>query len=117
MISMAIKYVVLPEQKQVIAILKNTKYDAYNKAMKLCREMTKGQSNVFICPNMEKLLMANEFKVVVPCKEGDTFDPEVGKRIAKRICLEKYYNSFDKKINRFKKSFDMVKNLSNDVLR
>ena len=39
MISMAIKYVILPEKKTVIAILKNTKYDACNKAMKICRDV------------------------------------------------------------------------------
>ena len=114
---MAIKYVVLPEKNQVIAILKNTKYDAYNKAMKLCREMSEGQTTIFICPNMEKMLMPNEFKVVVNCKEGDTFDAKIGKDIAKRICLEKYYKSLDKRVDNFKIAFEIIKNKSMNVLK
>lgn len=102
MITMAIKYVVIPEKKTVIAILKNTKLDAYYKAMKICRGITEGCPNVYICPNPDKLMMPNEFKGVAICKDNDVFDEEVGKGIAKRICMRKYYNSFDKKIAKFK---------------
>ena len=99
---MAIKYIVLPEKKMVIALLKNTKYDAYNKAMKLCREVTEGCTKVYICPNPDKLMMPNEFKGVAICKDGDVFDEKIGKDIAKCVCLDKYYRSFDKHINAFK---------------
>ena len=102
MISMAIKYVILPEKKTVIAILSNTKNDAYNKAMKLCREYAANQLRVYICPNMERLTMPNEFKAVVVCSEDDEFDIEEGKRRAKKRCLENYYRSLDKRVDAFK---------------
>lgn len=108
MISMAIKYVILPEKKTVIAILNNTKFDAYNKAMKICRKCAEGQSMIYICPNMEKLRMPNEFKGVAICKDDDIFDENEGKKIAKRICLEKYYKSFDKRIDAFLAAFDHI---------
>lgn len=109
MISMAIKYVVLPEKKMVIAILKNTKFDAYNKAMKLCRELSEGQTSVYICPDPNKMMMPNEFKGVAVCSENDIFDEEIGKEIAKRICLGKYYRSFDKRINNFRDGLDIIR--------
>ena len=108
MISMAIKYVVLPEKKTVIAILPNTQYDAYNKAMKICRELSQGQTKVYICPNLEKMLMPNEFKVTVVCDNDDEFDVTEGKRIAKSRCLDNYYRSFDKRINAFKESIGII---------
>ena len=101
MISMAIKYIVLPEKKQVIAILNNTRFDAFNKALKMCRKFNEGQSTVFISPNPDKLLMKNEFKVTVNCLECDEFNAEEGKRIAKERLLRNYYKSFDNKIKSF----------------
>ena len=101
MLSMAIKYIVLEEKKQVIAVLSNTSNDAYNKAMKMCRELSERCPNIYICPNPNKMKMPNSFRVTVPCDPEDEFNPEIGKDIAKRICLENYYKSLDKRIDRF----------------
>lgn len=102
MITMAIKYIVLPEQKKVIAMLKNTKFDCYNKAMKICKEVSDHCPHIYLCPDPNKMMMPNEFKGVAICHEDDVFDEETGKSIAKRICLDKYYRSFDKRLNTFK---------------
>ena len=110
MISMAIKYVVLPEKKQVIAILSNTRFDAYNKVMKLCRKFNEGQSTVFICPNPDKFMMPNEFKVTVNCLEEDEFNVEEGKLKAKERLLKNYYKSFDKRIEMFLRDTSILQN-------
>lgn len=96
---MAIKYVVLPEKRQVVAILKNTKYDAYNKAIKICKELSQGQSKIYLCPDPEKLMMPNSFKVRVTCDENDIFDENIGKEKAKERLMAKYYKSLDKRID------------------
>ena len=108
MISMAIKYIVKPEEKRVIAVLENTREDALNKAMKICRELTDKCPNIFIAPQTSKLIMNDSFHGVAVCKEGDEFDVEEGKNIAKRICLEKYYASFDKKMNKFQSDLEVI---------
>ena len=105
---MAIKYTIIPEQKKVIATLDNTQYDAFNKVSKICRKLCEGQTLTHIYPNLDQLIMPNKFKAVVICKDGDEFNEEEGKRIAKSICLEKYYKSFDKKVNRFKRSLEIL---------
>jgi hypothetical protein len=98
---MAIKYVVLEEEKKVIAILNNTSNDAYNKAMKMCRELGDRCPNIYICPNLNKMRMPNVFRAIVTCDPEDEFNAETGKDIAKRICLENYYRSLDKRIDKF----------------
>ena len=98
---MAIKYIILPEKKQVIAILEHTRYDAYNKAMKILQKVMCGQSSICICPDSKKLTMPNEFKVTVNCMDVDEFDENVGKSIARKRLLKNYYKSFDKKIASF----------------
>ena len=108
MISMAINYIVIPEKKMVIAELKNTKFDAYNKALKLCKDLTDCCKKVYVCPDPDKMMMPNEFKGVAICRDGDVFDEEVGKSIAKSSCLNKYYRSFDKRINKFKDDLNVV---------
>lgn len=101
MITMAIKYIVQEEEKRIIAVLDNTSRDAYNKAMKMCRDLADKCPNIYICPNLNKMKMPNSFHGIAVCEDDDVFDVQTGKDIAKRICLEKYYTSFDKRIGRF----------------
>ena len=92
---MAIKYVVIPEHKMVKAILENTEYDAYNKINKMLRDTT-------FCACSDKYLMPNRFVAKVTCDERDDFDPEFGKARAKKIVLDNYYKSLDKKVAKFR---------------
>ncbi len=116
MISMAIKYVVLPEKKTVIALLENTKFDAYNKALKVCHDLTYGQTDVYICPNPDKMMMPTSFRGVAVCQGNDVFDEKIGKAKAKARCLKKYYTSFDKRMNNFYESFDIIA-IKRDILK
>lgn len=91
-----IKYVVVPERKMVKAILENCEYDAYNKINKMLRDTP-------FCVCSDKYLMPNRFVAVVHCDERDEFDAEFGKRRAKKIVLDNYYKSLDKRVAKFRK--------------
>lgn len=90
-----IKYFVNEEKRQVIAILENTRWDAYNKIDKMVRD-----TEFCVVPN-EKYMMPCEFRVVVTCDPRDEFIPEVGQKIAKKRLLKNYYASLDKRVNKF----------------
>ena len=90
-----IKYFVIEDRKQVIALLEGTKWDAYNKICKTMRG-----TDFCVAPN-KKYLMPNHFKVVVSCDSRDSFDPEFGKKRAKKILLDNYYKSLHKRLDRF----------------
>ena len=90
-----IKYIIIPERRMVKAILENTEFDAYNKINKMLRDTT-------FCACSDKYLMPNRFVVEVPCDERDEFNAEVGKKIAKKILLDNYHKSLDKKVAKFK---------------
>ena len=90
-----IKYIIIPERRMVKAILENTEFDAYNKINKMLRDTT-------FCACSDKYLMPNRFVVEVPCDERDEFNAEVGKKIAKKILLDNYHKSLDKKIAKFR---------------
>lgn len=90
-----IKYFVNEKKRQVIGLLENTRWDAYNKICKMTRD-----TDFCVAPN-EKYMMPSEFRVVVTCDERDEFDVEVGKKIAKKRLLHNYYESLDKRVNKF----------------
>ncbi len=92
---MAIKYFVNEEKRQVIGLLENTRWDAYNKISKMIRD-----TDFCVAPN-EKYMMPSEFKAVVQCDPADEFNVEEGKRIAKRRILDRYYPALDKRVNKF----------------
>ena len=92
---MAIKYVVIPEKRTVKAILENTEYDAYYKIYKMTRD-----TDFHVNPNRYR--MPTRFVSEVFCDERDTFNEEFGKQRAKKIVLDNYYKSLDKRIDKFK---------------
>ena len=92
---MAIKYVVVPERRMVKAILENCEYDACNKISKMLRDTP-------FCAVSERYMMPNRFVASVFCDERDEFDVEFGKARAKKIVLDNYYKSLDKKIGYFR---------------
>ena len=98
---MAVKYYTNPEKKQIVAVLSGTKYDAVNRITKM---MNCENSEFIMSPSLyTKYLMPGQYKVVVTCDERDTYDEEVGKKIAKKKLLRNYYKSVDKRIDAFKK--------------
>jgi hypothetical protein len=113
---MAIKYVVVPERRMVKAMLENCEYDAYNKINKML-----GDTPFCVCS--DKYLMKNRFVVELYCDERDEFNEEFGKKRAKKILLDNYYKSLDKKIAKFRedalifngKVFETPKALENNT--
>lgn len=96
-----IKYVVIPERRMVKAILEDTTYDAYNKINKMLADTP-------FCACSDKYLMPSRFVAVVPCDERDEFNEEFGKKRAKKILLDNYYKSLDKKIAKFREDMLVV---------
>lgn len=90
-----IKYIIIPEHKKIKAILENTEYDAINKIAKMMRDTP-------FCAMSNKYLMPNRFVAEVACDERDEFDVEFGMKRAKKILLDNYHKSVDKKIAYFK---------------
>ena len=96
-----IHYIVVPERRMVKAILENTTYDACNKIDKILRDTP-------FCACSNKYLMPNRFVVEVPCDERDEFDAEFGKRRAKKILLDNYHKSLDKKMAKFREDMRVL---------
>ena len=95
---MAIKYFINEEKKQVIGLLENTRWDAVRKINRMIRD-----TDFCVAPN-EKYMMPTEFRVVVQCDERDEFDPEVGKKIAKKRILDRYYPALHKRVGKFREA-------------
>lgn len=90
-----IKYFINSDKKQVIGLLENTRWDAYNKINKMIRDTD------FFVVCSDKYMMPSEFRVVVQCDDRDEFDPEVGKQKAKERLLKRYYAALDKRVSKF----------------
>lgn len=102
-----IKYIIDEDNGRVIAILEKTRDDVVNKIDKMLAGTNFHYMN-------EKCLMPSSFKAVVTCDPNDDFDVEVGKQIAKKRIMERYYNSFDKRVEFFVKD---ANNICSEFLR
>ena len=100
---MAIKYYTIPEKKQTIAVLPNTKWDVYNKIDKMMRE-TGFHFSPWGPSEYKQYLMPDNFRAVVTCDERDEYDVEEGKRQAKAKLMKNYHHSVDKRLAKFKAS-------------
>ena len=98
---MAIKYYVDEDNRRVIGVLNGTDYDAINKINKMIGDLP-------FCACPEKYMMPHGFKAIVKCDQHDEFDAEKGKEIAKQRILDRYYQSFDKKIAKFREDLLML---------
>ena len=102
-----IKYIIIHEHKKVKAILENTEYDAYNKIAKIMKDTP-------FCAVSKKYLMPNQFVAEVQCDERDEFDVDFGMGRAKKILLDNYHKSMDKKMAAFKKDINaLIKSTQN----
>lgn len=95
---MAIKYFVNEEKRQVIGLLENTTWDAYNKICRMTRDTD------FCVAASEKYMMPSEYRVVVQCDPSDEFDIEEGKRLAKQRILDRYYPALHKRVGKFREA-------------
>lgn len=89
---MAIKYYTNPNKRQTIAVLDNTRFDFINKVEKL-------MAGTHMCVCSDKYLMPNTYKASVYCSEDDVYDEQVGRELAKKKVLDKYYRDFDKRMD------------------
>ena len=93
-----IKYFVNEEERKIVAVLENTKWDAYNKICKMTRD-----TDFCVVPK-DKYMMHSAYRGVVSCDDRDEFDVEVGKQIAKKRVLEHYYEALDRRVDEFRSS-------------
>ena len=93
-----IKYFVNEEEHKVVAVLENTRYDAYNKICKMTRD-----TDFCVVPK-DKYMMHSSYRSVVTCDPSDTFDVEVGKKLARHRVLEHYYEALDRRVDEFRHS-------------
>ena len=93
-----IKYFVNEEERKVVAVLENTRWDAYNKICKMTRD-----TDFCVVPK-DKYMMHNAYRAVITCDERDEFNEEVGKKYAKERVLEHYYAALDKRVDEFRSS-------------
>ena len=94
---MAIKYIVLEDQRKIYGIMENTRYDAVNKINRII-----GSGNSVFTAHNKKYEMPNTFKACCVCDKKDEFSVDEGKALVKKKVLGKYYKSFDKRIDMFK---------------
>lgn len=93
-----IKYFVNEEERKVVAVLENTRWDAYNKICKMVRD-----TDFCVVPK-EKYMLHAAYRAVVTCSEMDKFDAEIGKKLAKERVLTHYYKALDKRVDEFRNS-------------
>lgn len=112
-----IKYFVNEEKRQVIGLLENTRWDAYNKISKMIRD-----TDFCVAPS-DKYMMPAEFKAIVQCDPTDEFSVGEGKKIAKRRILDRYYPALHKRVDKFREAalvfngviFDTTTDLENNT--
>ena len=93
-----IKYFVNEDEKKIIAVLENTRWDAHNKICRMIRD-----TDFCVVPK-NKYMMHSAYRAVVTCDAKDEFDVELGKKIAKERVLEHYYAALDKRLDEFRHS-------------
>lgn len=93
-----IKYFVNEDERKIVAVLENTRCDAYNKICKMTRD-----TDFCIVPK-DKYMMHAAYRSVVTCDPRDEFNVEVGKAIAKKRVLDHYYEALDRRVDEFRNS-------------
>ena len=98
---MAIEYIVNEEKRTVEAIIRGTENDAkhiFNKMQKkfapnykMTTRFTKNATN--------KWRMSAQYRGVAKCMETDVWDVEVGKKLARQRCINKYRVALHKRLD------------------
>lgn len=97
------KYAINPSKKQIKAYLEGTEYDALNTINKVMRSMT----NKFGYYS-DKAIMAKQYSGTVTLRDGDEWDEEKGKELAKAKCLKNYRRAFNKRMQMFADDFGVI---------
>lgn len=92
---MAVKYVIIPEKRTILAILENTEWDAHNKIKKMI-----GENSPFRVWS-DSYRMPDKFKAAAVCHPDDEWDVAKGMEIAKDRVLEKWSHSVAKRCAKF----------------
>lgn len=98
---MAIEYVVNEEKRSVTAILRGTKFDAVNRINNRLRDT---DWEIDPCGALDKFLMPDKFVATVKCDERDTFNEQFGRGRAKKIVMDNYHKSLNKRVRNFEVS-------------
>lgn len=102
---MAIKYVVNEKKRSVTAILEGTQYDAVNRINNRLHNTDWG---IDVNDSPEKFIMPDKFVATIFCDERDEFNVKFGKRRAKKVVLDNYYKSMNKRIKHFAASIRVL---------
>ena len=113
-----VKYFVDEANGVVVATINNCSYDA------VCFINEKFINGVRNClwfeatyKNGERYRMQDTYKAVAKCnKDEDTFDAEIGKRLALGRLTDKYHKSLNKRIANFIEDLDKVLDDAEDYL-
>lgn len=107
---MAVEYVINRDKKTVVAILKGTRFDA----LKSVAKCVDNNYNVSFGTDESgySILISDMFVGKAKCSDDDVFDESIGKYIAKKKCMEKYYRAKD---NAIKQWYSRAKDRMNRV--
>lgn len=97
--SKPIKYVVNEKKRVIVAIMEDTEEDAI-------WYMYKKRFFLDVFPFEPRMKMKKNYVGLARCCEEDEFDVKLGKELAKKRVLEKYYTDFLKAIDRMKRPID-----------
>lgn len=88
--------------KVIRATLNGTDYDAVRSINKILNSVPTSVIDFYVKSSLDDgcCEMANSYvgKAKVNTDEGDTFDYEVGSKLARERCLDKYHKAFDSRI-------------------
>ena len=95
-----VKYTVDRDNKVVIAELKDTMFDAlYLVNEKFVQNVTSGiEINVGVLPRNPKFEMNHKYKAVARLRDGDEWDEQRGKDVARNKLTEVYHNGMNKRL-------------------
>ena len=97
--SKSIRYVVNEKKRTIVAIIEDTAEDAI-------RYMYRKRFFLDVFPFETRMKMKKSYVGLARCCEEDEFDVNLGKELAKKRVLEKYYIDFLKAIDKMKRPID-----------
>lgn len=115
-----IEYIINKEKRTVVAIMKGCRHDAYEDIIKTLHN---NNITTFATQSFWELeyFISDTYRGKAHCSEEDTWDEEIGKRIARSRMLKKYYKAkirvFDRVKNNLTKSLEGILNSENYAVK
>lgn len=97
-----VKYVVLPERREVKAIIDDCAFDAIQMINnRFLPTITDGLmiTTLYDTKNKEKFLMRDTYTAVAHCHPDDEFNIEIGKKVAYEKLCDKYHDSLNRHLD------------------